>query len=98
MEKTYFAEQFDGDEYNLEKSRIKHNVSYTECEEAFFDNQLKILPDIKHSKNEKRHLALGKTMAGRGLFIVFTERGDKLRVISARSMSRKERKIYNEKT
>jgi uncharacterized protein len=50
--------------------------------------------DASYSPAEPRHHALGKTDEGRRLLVVFTTRGRQLRVISARSMSRKERKIY----
>ena len=54
--------------------------------------------DITHSKIEKRFYALGKTDSKRALFIAFTVRNNFIRVISARDMSRKERKVYdNEK-
>jgi hypothetical protein len=50
--------------------------------------------DEGHSATEARFYALGQTDAGRGLFVVFTIRGALIRVISARDMSRGERKEY----
>jgi uncharacterized DUF497 family protein len=52
------------------------------------------LPDERHSESETRFYALGQTDAGRRLFIVFTARSDLIRLVSARDMSRTERKIY----
>jgi uncharacterized protein len=49
---------------------------------------------MKHSGIEKRWFALGKTNAGRKLFIVFTLRKDKIRIISSRDMNRKEQNTY----
>ncbi|MBI3550945.1 MAG: BrnT family toxin [Elusimicrobia bacterium] len=89
--------KFDWDEHNVRKNWKKHKVAYTECEEVFFDPGLKVLPDEGHSKTERRHIALGKTVTGRLLFVAFVDRGGKLRVISARAMSRQERRAYHEK-
>ena len=50
--------------------------------------------DTVHSQHEERYYALGQTDSGRLLFIAFTMREDLIRVISARDMSRKERKVY----
>ncbi|MBN2133052.1 MAG: BrnT family toxin [Sedimentisphaerales bacterium] len=50
--------------------------------------------DPKHSQEEQRHYALGRTDHGRLLFIAFTVRNNNIRVISARDLSRKERKMY----
>jgi uncharacterized protein len=85
---------FDWDEGNLDKNWIKHQVSHTECEEVFFNLPLMIEKDIKHSRTENRYYVLGRTLQNRLLFIVFTKRENKIRVISARDANRKERKIY----
>lgn len=98
MSLSFSAQEFDWDEHNVSKNWRKHKVRYTECEEVFFDDGLKTLPDVKHSKTEARHLALGQTRMGRLLFVVFTERVDKIRVISARDMTKKESQMYHEKT
>ncbi|MBA3071645.1 MAG: BrnT family toxin, partial [Nitrospirae bacterium] len=50
--------------------------------------------DAQHSQKEPRYFALGCTDAGRHLFIVFTIRENLIRVISARDMNRKERRLY----
>ena len=85
---------FDWDEGNLNKNWIKHQVSNTECEEIFFNIPLLIADDSKHSQNEERYYALGKTNEGRELFIAFIVRSQEIRVISARDMSKKEREYY----
>lgn len=66
-----------------------------ECEEVFFDNGKKILKDLLHSGKEERYILLGKTKQQRLLFIVFTTRGVKVRVISARDINKKENKLYH---
>jgi uncharacterized DUF497 family protein len=88
---------FDWDKGNLEKSRRKHAVSPGECEEVFFNEPVFVFYDEKHSRAEARYYTLGMTDNGRLLFVVFTVRNRLIRVISARPMSKKERKIYHEK-
>ena len=87
---------FQWDRGNLEKNWIEHKVSYAECEKVFF-NQPLIIPDYKHSKEETRYYALGRTNKGRKLFVVFTIRNNLIRIISARDMNQKERRVYDEK-
>jgi len=85
---------FNWDEGNIDKNWLKHKVSSAECEQVFFNRPLVIQDDIIHSRTEKRFYALGQTDSKRTLFIVFTARNNLIRVISARDMCRKERKIY----
>jgi hypothetical protein len=79
------------DKGNKGNNFLKHKVTDQECEESFFDQKKKIFRDVIHSNNEDRCILLGKTKAGRILFIVFTLRQEKVRVISARDLNRKER-------
>jgi uncharacterized DUF497 family protein len=85
-------EGFDWDEGNSRKSVEKHDVSQAEAEQIFFNDPLLIVEDVSHSVRELRLQALGRTDAGRLLHISFTLRGDGrlIRVISARTMHRKE--------
>lgn len=85
---------FDWDGGNGEKNWLKHGVSPVECEEAFFNTPLLVAADVSHSQDEVRYFSLGRTNAGRLLFMAFTYRGSMIRVISARDMSRKERVVY----
>ncbi len=85
---------FQWDEGNIQKNWLKHDVSQGECEEVFFRSPLLVMADEAHSKSEIRFYALGQTEAARGLFLVFAIRGDLIRIISARDMSRDERKEY----
>lgn len=85
---------FDWDDGNRDKNRLKHNVLNGECEDVFFNQPLIIVSDTKHSKKEKRYAAFGVTDGGRKLTIIFTQRGDLIRVISARDMNSKERRFY----
>jgi len=85
---------FRWDEGNLTRNWKKHNVSEGECEQIFFRQPLIVRRDKKHSKRENRYYALGRTEAERLLFLVFTVRKEKVRAISARDMTRTEKKRY----
>jgi len=92
--KILAAVGFQWDAGNLEKNWLKHGVSPIECEELFFNQPLVVVSDEKHSQNEERFYALGRTNSDRYLFLAFTMRGHKVRVISARTMKKKEGKVY----
>lgn len=88
---------FEWDKSNIDKSYQKHGITSKEAEEVFLDKDLQLAVDVIHSKIEKRHTILGKTIAERILFVVFTIRKNKVRIISARKASFKERGKYAEK-
>ncbi len=88
---------FDWDDGNRQKNWTRHQVAWGECEETLFNQPLYVLPDSMHSSREQRFYALGVTNAGRLLFVVFTQRKHKIRIISARNMSKRERNMYYEK-
>ncbi|MBF0487754.1 MAG: BrnT family toxin [Nitrospirae bacterium] len=90
-------EGFDWDSGNKGKNQLKHKVHWLECEEVFFHQALIVKEDTIHSKAESKYAVLGKTAKNRLLALVFTIRSKKIRIISARDMSRKERSIYEEK-
>jgi len=94
MNKLLKATVFEWDDGNIDKNWIKHGVSPAECEQMFFNQPLVIADDDIHSGQEDRFYALGRTDANRLLFAVFTIRKNMIRVISARDMSAKERKVY----
>jgi uncharacterized protein len=87
---------FEWDSGNSRKNAEKHDVSQAETEQMFFNEPLLIVDDTVHSILESRFHALGETDEGRLLHATFTVRqsGTKIRIISARNMSRKERQIY----
>ena len=87
---------FEWDAGNAEKNWELHQVSRAECEQVFFNRPLRVAPDERHSQQESRRAALGRTHAGRLLAVVFTVRRTLLRVISARDMSRVERSLYEQ--
>lgn len=89
---------FDWDSGNDTKSAAKHDVSGSEAEEVFFNQPLLVVGDSAHSQDEVRLHALGVTHSGRRLQITFTLRGGGtlIRVISARDMSERERRRYEQ--
>lgn len=89
------ASGFDWDAGNLEKNLEKHGVAFWEAEEIFFNRPLVVRLDEEHSAAEEaRFYALGRTDAGRRLFVGFTFRETLIRVISARDMTRRELAVY----
>ncbi len=90
---------FDWDAANSGKSASKHSVSRNEAEQIFFDEQLVLADDVKHSQDEPRYHALGQTIDRRLLHVTFTLRDDqtRIRVISARDANRRERAAYAQK-
>jgi len=86
---------FNWDKGNAGKNETKHGVTDRESEEIFFNRPLVIARNAR-GESEIRFVALGKTYGSRLLTVVFTLRSGKIRVISARPMSRAERKLYEE--
>ena len=89
---------FQWDRGNDRKSVDKHGVSWAEAEQVFFNEPLLIAADPRHGGGGERFHALGHTDDGRVLHVTFTPRdnGRLIRVISARTASRKERLRYGE--
>jgi uncharacterized DUF497 family protein len=85
---------FEWDEANAHKNWERHRVTPEEAEDVFFNEPLVVRGDTRHSKQEKRYYALGRTGAGRRLFVAFTIRGPLLRAISVRDMNQRERDAY----
>ena len=81
---------FEWDDGNVHKNQLKWSI----IEEIFFNDPLLIVEDFKHSEKECRCVALGINNGGELITIIFTVRVERIRVISARMMSKKERLIY----
>lgn len=96
MKRKREAVEFDWDTGNISKN-TKHNVEDSEAEEVFFDSNKIITKDILHSRGENRLILLGKTKKERLLYVVFTQRKKKIRIISVRDLNKKEVPLY-EKT
>jgi uncharacterized DUF497 family protein len=89
---------FDWDAGNIDKNWISHKVSKEETEEAFSCDPWYGYDAVNYSGPEKRKIILAKTLKDRPLFVVYTERQNKIRPICARDMHRTERKLYDDKT
>ncbi len=89
--------EFEWDKGNLGKNFKSHRVSDKEAEEVFDSENKFIFRDEKHSLAEVRYMIWGVSDKDRKLTVFFTLRSKKVRVISARDMSRKERDTYEKK-
>jgi uncharacterized protein len=87
---------FQWDKGNIIKNPAKHQIKNSQSEEIFLDEDLLIIEDIKHSQKENRQIAIGKSFDKTLLFIVFTIRKQKIRIISARKANKKEKKAYEQ--
>jgi uncharacterized DUF497 family protein len=74
----------------------RHGVSFEDASTVFRNPLAKVLPDPTHSEQEQRSLIIGHSAGGRLLLVVFTESGDRIRIISARDASARERREYEE--
>ena len=92
------VEGFEWDEGNASKNWARHGISQTEAEQIFINRPVVIMGDAEHSGTEVRYFAFGRTDGSRLMTVVFTMRGRRLRVISARPMSRRERRGYAQAT
>lgn len=94
---VYTDMEFEWDKGNSGKNLKSHHISDEEAEEPFFDDLKHRYPDPTHSVDEPRYVVVGKTKLSRILFVVYTLRRNKIRIISARQADRKEKMLY-EKT
>ena len=75
----------------------KHGISFEEAATVFGDPLGKIVDDPRHSIGEKRFVLMGRSDQGRLLAVMYAERHDVVRVISARCATRREQRDYEEK-
>lgn len=85
---------FGWDETKAKSNIKKHGVSFDEAAGVFGDEHSSCVQDPDHSYDEERYLLFGVSPKGNYLVISFTERGNKIRIISARHMTRRERMAY----
>lgn len=87
---------FEWDEQKAELNYRKHRVSFEEAQTVFRDpNSITIL-DSEHSIEEERYIDIGLSERGRILVVVYTERQEKIRIISSRKATTKEMQIYEQ--
>lgn len=87
-------------EWDSEKARVnerKHGITFFEASEVFGDEHASSAPDPDHSRTESRYLIFGISRGGRYLVVSYTERNDRIRLISARQMTPRERKAYEQR-
>ncbi len=85
---------FEWDDGNIYKNEKKHGLHYRLIEEVFFNEPLLIVEDFSHSLAECRCIAYGRDDKNQKIMVVFTIRKNHIRVISAREMTKKEKKFY----
>ncbi len=88
--------EFEWDPRKARDNEAKHNVTFHEATETFADPLSSTALDPDHSLEEERFVIFGKTLGNRHLVVAFTERGGRLRIISAREMTRRERQAYEQ--
>ncbi len=91
--------EFEWDENKAKKNLAKHGVTFREAESVFGDSLAMTYEDPDHSDHsigEKRWLTFGATITGRLVVVSHAERGGSMRIISARMMQNRERRIYEE--
>lgn len=87
---------FEWDDAKAELNERKHGVSFAEAMTVFGDPLSLTGYDPDHSEDEDRYLTMGSSAEGRLLLVSHTDRGAKVRIISARPASRRERKDYED--
>jgi hypothetical protein len=88
--------RFERDPRKASANLRKHGISFDEAATVFLDDLSLTGEDPDHSLHEERHVTFGISSSGRLLVVSHTDRGDRVRIISARPATRPERKIYEE--
>ncbi len=87
---------FEWDETKARANEKKHHVSLLEAAEVFGDEYSSCVRDPDHSHDEERYLLFGVSSRGHHLVVSYTERSDRIRIISARLVTRQERRAYEQ--
>ena len=89
---------YEWDSRKAKTNLRKHGVSFEEAATVFLDSLAITFPDPDHSEEEHQEITIGLTMKHRVVFVSHCPRGDRIRIITARRATRKERKQYEEGT
>ena len=89
---------FEWDKGKARQNLRKHKISFDEAQAVFTDNQSITLPDVEHSLVEDRFVIIGRSNKNRLLVVAFTERSRTIRLISARKVTPRERRTYEEES
>ena len=87
---------FEWDSRKASANLSKHGVKFETAATVFGDLSSLTIPDPDHSVTERRFITMGRAFDGKLLVVVHTDRGDNIRIISARGASRRERKLFEE--
>jgi uncharacterized DUF497 family protein len=87
---------FEWDDEKARTNELKHGVTFEEASTAFGDPLSSTIHDPDHSEDESRFVLVGMSYAGRLVVVVHTDRGDVVRVISARLAEPRERRAYEQ--
>jgi uncharacterized protein len=87
---------FEWDPQKAERNLSKHGVSFAEASTVFGDDLAITIPDPDHSIDEERYITLGWSNRRRLLMVAHADRGNRIRIISARELTRREQKAYEE--
>jgi uncharacterized DUF497 family protein len=89
--------EFEWNKNKAASNLSKHGVSFDEARTVFDDNFYVDFYDPDYSYDEHRYIIVGQSAQNRVLIVSYTERGDAIRLISARKATRKEREMYEER-
>ncbi len=88
--------QFEWDQQKAQSNLVKHGIPFEEAQTVFDDPLYVDFYDPDHSESENRYIIIGASLMNRVLLVSYTERGDIIRIISARQVTRQEFKTYQE--
>ena len=86
--------RFEWDESKAQQNTEKHGVSFEEASTVFGDPFSRTIFDAEHSVNEERYIDIGRSSQDRMLVVAYTEREDRIRIVSARVATTRERRNY----
>lgn len=89
---------FEWDPRKATANHAKHGTTFEEAVTVFTNPLARIFDDPGHSKRERREIIVGESIKRRLVLVCFVERGDCIRIVSARKATRRERKDYEEST
>lgn len=90
----YQTDDFEWDSNKAKINQLKHGVSFEEAMTVFYDDDALLIPDPEHSYNEERFILLGLSQTKNILVVVHCERGEYIRLISARKATKREKSQY----
>jgi uncharacterized DUF497 family protein len=88
--------QFEWDQQKAQSNLVKHGIPFEEAQTVFDDPLYVDFYDPDHSESENRYIIIGASLMNRVLLVSYTERGDIIRIISARQVTKQEFKTYQE--